>query len=100
MTTKKLHLKSDQLNQRIKNLTQFESFYNIDECCEKSNIINIINANEFCNLYQAKPNKILLIDVREYEEFSNSAIEGSISIPLSHLDKDPDLKFILKRKFN
>ena len=44
--------------------------------------------------------KILLIDVREYEEFSKSAIEGSISIPLSHLKQEPDLKFIQKESLN
>ena len=47
-------------------------------------------------LYKTKPNKILLIDVREYEEFSSYAIEGSISIPLSHLNQDSDLGFIQK----
>ena len=35
MNMKKLHLKSDQLNKRIKNLSQFEDFYNSDEYCEK-----------------------------------------------------------------
>ena len=29
-------------------------------------------------------------------EFANSAIEGSISIPLSHLNKESDLEFIQK----
>ena len=37
-----------------------------------------------------------MIDVRENEEFSNSAIEGSISIPLSQLSRDSDLEFIQK----
>jgi adenylyltransferase/sulfurtransferase len=96
MNIKKLTLKSDQLNKRIKNLSQNEDFYNSDAYCEKNNEINTINANDFNSLYKAKPNKILLIDVRENEEFSTSAIEGSISIPLSHLDKDFDLKFIQK----
>ena len=96
MNTKKLHLKSDQLNKRIKNLSQFEGFYNSDEYCEKNDEINSINANEFNSLYKAKPNKILLIDVRENEEFSTSAIEGSISIPLSHLNQASDLEFIQK----
>ena len=100
MNMKKLHLKSDQLNKRIKNLSQFESFYNSDEYCEKNNEINSINANEFNSLYKAKPNKILLIDVRENEEFSTSAIEGSISIPLSHLNQESDLKFIQKESLN
>ncbi len=100
MKMKKLHLQSDQLNKQIKNLSQFENFYNNDECCEKNNEINIINANEFNSLYKAKPDKILLIDVREIEEFSNSAIEGSISIPLSHLDQESDLKFIQKESLS
>jgi len=100
MNMKKLHLKSDELNKRIKNLSLFEEFYNIDEYCEKNNDINSINANEFNSLYKAKPNKILLIDVRENEEFSTSAIEGSISIPLSHLNQESDLKFIQKESLN
>ena len=100
MNMKKLHLKSDQLNKRIKNLSQFEGFYNNDEYCEKNNEINSINANEFNSLYKAKPNKILLIDVRENEEFSSSAIEGSISIPLSHFNQESDLKFIQKESLN
>ena len=83
MNMKKLHLKSDQLNKQIKNLSQFEGFYNIDEYCEKNKEIKSINAHGFNSLYKSKPNKILLIDVRENEEFSTSAIEGSISIPLS-----------------
>ena len=100
MNMKKLHLKSDQLNKRIKNLSQFESFYNSDEYCKKSNEIKRINANEFKRLYKAKPNKILLIDVRENDEFSQSAIEGSISFPLSHLNQESDLKFIQKESLN
>ena len=100
MNMKKLHLKSDQLNKRIKNLSQFEAFYNCDEYCEKNNEIKSINAYDFNSLYKAKPNKILLIDVRENEEFSTSAIEGSISIPLSHLNQESDLKFIQKESFN
>ena len=100
MNMKKLHLKSDQLSKRIKNLSQFEGFYNIYEYCEKNNEINSINANDFNSLFKAEPNKILLIDVRENEEFSTSAIEGSISIPLSHLDQDSELKFIQKESLS
>ena len=96
MNMKKLHLKSDQANKQIKNLSQFIDFYNEDECSEKNYEIKRINANDFNSLYKAKPNKILLIDVREYEEFSTSAIEGSISIPLSHLNQESDLEFIQK----
>ena len=96
MNMKKLHLKSDPLNKQIKNLSQFMDFYRDDECSEKNNEINKINANDFNSLFKAKPNKILLIDVRENEEFSNSSIKGSISIPLSHLNQEFDLEFIKK----
>ena len=100
MNIKKLTLKSDQLNKSIKNLSQNEDFYNSDEYCDKNNEINTITANDFNNLYKAKRNKILLIDVRENEEFSTSAIEGSISIPLRHLDQNSDLKFIQKESLS
>jgi len=100
MNMKKLNLKSDQLNNRIKNLSQFEDFYSNNEYCETNNEIDKINAHDFNNLYQSKPNNILLIDVRENEEFSTSAIEGSVSIPLSHLSQDFDLEFIQKESLN
>ena len=96
MNMKKLHLKSDEIKKRIKNLSQFADFYNDDECSEKNNKIKRINANDFNSIYKAKPNKILLIDVRENEEFSTSAIEGSVSIPLSQLNQASDLEFIQK----
>ena len=96
MSIKKLHLKRSQVNKRIKNLSQFNDFYCDNECFEENNEINIINASDFKNMYEVEPNKILLIDVRENEEFSTSAIKGSISIPLSHLNKDCDLEFIKK----
>ena len=75
-------------------------FYSENGCSEKNNEINRINAEEFNILYKAKPTKILLIDVRESEEFSTSAIEGSISIPLSHLSQETDLEFIKKESLN
>jgi len=96
MSMKKLYLKSDQINKRIKTLSKFMDFYNDDECSEKNNQISRIKAIDFNRLYKASPNKILLIDVREDEEFSNSAIKGSISIPLSNLNQKSDLDFILK----
>ena len=100
MNMKKLNLKGEKINKRIKNLSQFKDFYYEDECSEKNSAINRINANDFNSLYKAKPNKILLIDVRENEEFSTSAIEGSISIPLSHLNQDSDLEFIQKESLS
>tara|TARA_B000000532_G_scaffold62941_1_gene49613 strand:- start:188 stop:1333 length:1146 start_codon:yes stop_codon:yes gene_type:complete len=96
MNTKKLHLKSDPVNKQIKNLSQFMDFYSDNECSTEKIKVNRIDANDFYRLYQIKPNKILLIDVRESEEFSSSSIRGSISIPLSHLHQETDLEFIQK----
>ena len=94
---KKLHLKSDPVNKKIKNLSEFEDFYYDDGCTVKNIEIERINAIEFNSLYKSKPHKILLIDVRENKEFSNSSIEGSVSIPLSNLKQESDLKFIQKQ---
>ncbi|MDC3072850.1 ThiF family adenylyltransferase [Prochlorococcus sp. AH-716-O10] len=93
MNIKTLNLKSDKLNKNIKNLSQFEDFYKDNEC--QDNIkIKKINAKEFNTLYKAKLNKILLIDVREKEEFNKCSIKGSISIPINNLEQKSHLEFI------
>ena len=93
MNIKTLNLKSDKLNKNIKNLSQFEDFYKDNEC--QDNIkIKKINAKEFKTLYKAKLNKILLIDVREKEEFNKCSIKGSISIPINNLEQKSHLEFI------
>ena len=93
MNIKTLNLKSDKLNKNIKNLSQFEDFYRDNEC--QDNIkIKKINAKEFNTLYKAKLNKILLIDVREKEEFNKCSIKGSISIPINNLEQKSHLEFI------
>ena len=93
MNIKTLNLKSDKLNKNIKNLSQFEDFYKDNEC--QDNIkIKKINAKEFNTLYKAKLNKILLIDVREKEEFNKGSIKGSISIPINNLKQKSHLEFI------
>ena len=93
MNIKTLNLKSDKLNKNIKNLSQFRDFYKDKEC--QDNIkIKKINAKEFNTLYKAKLNKILLIDVREKEEFNKCSIKGSISIPINNLEQKSHLEFI------
>ena len=93
MNIKTLNLKSDKLNKNIKNLSQFEDFYKENEC--QDNIkIKKINAGEFNTLYKAKLNEILLIDVREKEEFNKCSIQGSISIPINNLEQKSHLEFI------
>jgi len=96
MNMKKLRLTSDQLNKQINNLSKFIEYYDDNECSDKNNKIERINAIDFEILYKSKPNEILLIDVRENEEFDSYAIEGSTSIPLRHLKKETNLEFIQK----
>ena len=99
MNIKTLNLKSDKSNKNINNLSQFEDFYKEIEC--QDNIkINKINAKEFNSLYTAKSNKILLIDVREKEEFNKYCIKGSISIPINNLEQKSHLKFIRQESLN
>ncbi len=96
MNIKKLNLEADQLNKNVKNLKQFEDFYEEIEC--KDNIqIRKINATKFNTLYKADFKKILLIDVREKEEFKRSSIRGSISIPLKDLDQKSYIEFIKEK---
>ena len=96
MKIKKLNLKAEKLNKNIKNLSQFEDFYEDIECIDKNIKIKKINAIEFNSLYKVKFNKILLIDVRENEEFNKSSMKGSISIPLSNLGQKSFIEFIKK----
>ena len=100
MKMKKLNLKAEDLNKKIKNLSQFEDYYTDIECLEKNFEVKKINAAEFKNIYQTKFNKILLIDVRGNEEFNNSSIKGSISIPLEDLEKSSYLEFIKKESLD
>ncbi len=93
MNIKTLNLKSDKLNKNIKNLSQFEDFYKEILCQDNINIKKI-KAKEFNYLYESKSNKILLIDVREKEEFNKYSIKGSISIPLNNLEQKSHLEFI------
>jgi len=93
MNIKTLNLKSDKLNKNMKNLSQFKDFYKEIEC-QDSIKIKTINAKEFNTLYQSKLSKILLIDVREKEEFNKCSIKGSISIPINNLEQKSHLEFI------
>ena len=96
MNIKTLNLQSDKLNKTVKNLSKFKDFYKDIEC--RDNIkIQRINAKEFENLYKEKFNNILLLDVRENEEFKKSSIKGSVSIPLSTLEQKSHLEFIKEK---
>ena len=94
MKIKKLNLKADKLNKQITALDQFKDFYNDSDCFDTGLKVNKIDAYKFNNLYKENSKQILLIDVREKEEFSNFCIEGSISIPLRNLNEKPHQEYI------
>ena len=96
MNMKTLNLHADKLNKKIKNLLQYKDFYTDMECLDNFEIEKI-NPKEFEDLYKEKFNKILLIDVREKEEFTKFFIRGSISIPLKNLEQKSSLEFIRKK---
>ena len=98
MEIKKLNLKADNKNKKIKNLSQFKDFYEDKECSNQENEIKRINAVDFQYLFNYDPSKILLIDVRDNEEFSNFSLKGSISIPLCDLEQTDHLKYIKKEE--
>ena len=97
MTIKKFNLKGEQLTKNITDLNQFNDFYKDDECMNKKIKIQTINASNFNNIYKTRLNKILLIDVREDEEYQKSSIKGSISIPINKLEEEYFLEFIKKQ---
>ncbi len=95
MNVKTLNLQADKLNKSIKNFSDFQDFYNEMECVDNIEIKKI-KAQEFENLYKRKYNQIILIDVRENEEFNKSSIKGAISIPLKNIEQKSYLEFIKK----
>ena len=96
MSVKKLNLRGDKLNKRIKDLSQFKEFYGDNKCIDKNIEIQTINAFKFSNSYARNLDNILLIDVRENEEFQKLSIKGSISIPINQLEDESSLNFIKK----
>ena len=99
MNIKTLNLKANELNKKIKNLYQFKDFYK-DMGCLDNIKIKKINAREFDILYKVKFNQILIVDVRENEEFNKSSLRGSISIPLNNLEQKSHLELIQKESLN
>ena len=88
--------KLDILNKKVKNLSQFKDFYIDKECLYKNIEIQTIDASKFNNLLKEKSDSILLVDVRENEEFQKSSIKGSISIPLNQLEEKNFVDFLTK----
>ena len=94
MNIKKLNLESKSCNQDIKNLVEFKKDYENITCKIKNPSVKEVSTNEFNELYKDNQKDILIIDVREEDDFQTFSIEGSISIPLGSLDQAESIKFI------
>ena len=100
LNIKKMNLKGKLKNKEINNLDQNKEDY-IDEKCTKLKLnIKTLSSEEFYKLYQEKPNKIYIVDVREKIEFDKFSLKGSISIPLSELNTNNALELIKSNSHN
>ncbi len=90
---RKLNLNSNPKYKKIENLVIFQKDYNSSECQSTVKIKKITSSN-FKKIYKENFNKILVIDVREKNEFNKCSIEGSISVPLSKLIKNSSFELI------
>ncbi len=90
-SSKQLNLKvsknTKKINDLITNTKDYESGIN----CEN---IKRISHIEFKKIYQTNSNEIIIVDVREKDEFQKFSIKGSISLPLSLIKEQNSLEFI------
>tara|TARA_Y100001978_G_scaffold199287_1_gene213334 strand:+ start:902 stop:2014 length:1113 start_codon:yes stop_codon:yes gene_type:complete len=100
MTMKKLNLCANYKNKAIYDLEMYSHDYENEECqSQKINTKKISSVN-FKKICKQNSNDIIVIDVREKEEYDKSALKGSISIPLSSLNKKSSFKFIKENSSN
>jgi len=92
LSMKKLTLKLNSDKSTI-NLKSFQKDYEYENCFGTENIKKISNF-EFEKIYKNKSKKIMLLDVREKDEFNKFSIQGSISLPLSLLNQKSSFDFI------
>ena len=76
-----------KINDLIVNTKDYESEIN----CQN---IKKIGHAEFKEIYQTKSDEIIIIDVREKEEFKKFSLKGSISLPLSLIKEKSSFAFI------
>ena len=94
LSMKKLNLKLNS-DKNIINLKLNQKDY-FDQDCLKNKNIQKISILEFKKIYKNKFKNILILDVREKDEFKKFSIQGSISLPLSLLNKQSSFEFIRK----
>ena len=91
---KKLNLKVSKKAQKINNLFTNIKDYESEICSES---IKKISHIEFKKIYETSFNEIIILDVREKEEFQKFSIKGSISLPLSLIKAKSSFAFIRKQ---
>ena len=95
LSMKKLNLKPDFKNKQINNLSDFSNDYEDLSALRKE-----ITCSQLEKKYKKNRDQIIVIDVREKEEFNKLYLEGSISLPLSIFEDSKSLKIIKKNCFN
>ena len=94
LSMKKLNLKLNS-DKSIIDLTSSQKDYISEDCSHIENIQKISDF-EFKKIHRNKSRKIMILDVREKDEFRKFSIQGSISMPLSLLNKKSSFEFIRK----
>ena len=94
LSMKKLNLKLNS-DKSIVDLNSSQQDY-ISENCSSIENIQKISDFEFKKIHKNKSRKIMILDVREKDEFKKFSIQGSISMPLSLLNKKSSFEFIRK----
>ncbi len=92
LSMKKLNLKLNS-DKSIIDLKLFQNDYFCEDCSKFENIQKISNF-EFKKIFKNKSRKIIILDVREEDEFKKFSIQGSISLPLSLLNQKSSFDFI------
>ncbi len=89
---KKLNLEANNKYKNINDLTLNNKDYESKKYLEKE--IKKISPSEFKKIYEHSFNEIIIVDVREKNEFKQFSIKGSISLPLSLIEKKSSFDFI------
>tara|TARA_Y100001978_G_scaffold70227_1_gene63098 strand:+ start:208 stop:1359 length:1152 start_codon:yes stop_codon:yes gene_type:complete len=100
MTMKKLRLKANPYKKKyITNLIDQKDDYEENSCINEEISIQTIQYSEFGKLYKENFQNIVIIDVREEDEFQKYSLKGSISVPLSIISNNESLNMI-KEKYS
>ena len=96
---RKLNLQANKKYKNIRDLITYKKDYELREYSEESIKIKKISFKEFKKIYQQNFNEIIILDVRESDEYKKYSIKGSISIPLSLIEKKESFEFIKNQSF-